>query len=239
MTVSRPVKILALILVVAGVAGIASMSMLGKSSPAAGTSTLSVAQIRARAHAGTATTPAAAKPAAKPVRHTAAPQPKPALRPAPAKPRTPAPTTAPNGLPIVLADELHAHRIVVVSVFDPQSQTDAFSYAEARAGAADARVGFLGVSVLDDTVAGPLTAALPGGGLLPLPGTLIYRAPDTLVQRIDGFADKDSIAALALNARTAPALTAAAASPSAATTTAPAAPVPVPAPAPTDTTTTP
>jgi hypothetical protein len=241
MTVSRPVKILALLLLVAGVAGIASLKVLGKSSSGgSATSALSVAQIRARAHA-------AAKPAATPVRHataskraTAGPKPvtkppRPAAKPKPAAAKVPRPTTAANGLPIVLADALHAHRIVVVSVFDPQSQTDAVSYAEARAGADEARVGFVGVSVLDDTVAAPLTAALPGGGLLPLPGTLVYRAPGTLVERIDGFADRDSIAALALNARSAPALTGGPASTSTTTTPAPAAV----APAPTDTSTTP
>jgi hypothetical protein len=227
MTVSRPIKILALILLVAGVGGIGSLQVLGKSSGDAGTSTLSVDQIRARAH-GATTTPAA--PAAKPTHHAAthrAAAPKPVAKPKPvaAKPK-PRPTVAANGLPIVLADALRAHRIVVVSTFDPQSPTDAVSYAEARAGAADARVGFLGVSVLDDTIAAPLTAALPGGGLLPLPGTLVYRAPGTLVERVDGFADKDSIAALALNARSAPALTGPPAATSTTTTPAPAVPPP-------------
>src|SRR6185437_6305983 len=126
----------------------------------------------------------------------AAPKPK-------AKPK-PKPVAAANGLPIVLNDALRAHRIVVVSVFDPQSQTDAISYAEARAGAGDvSQAGFVGVSVLDDSVAGPLTAALPGGGLLPVPGVLIYRRPGTLIERVDGFADRDSIAQLALASLTA------------------------------------
>jgi hypothetical protein len=234
-TVSRPIKILALILVIAGVAGIGSLKVLGTSSgDPSGTGAPSVAQIRARAHAATTATAApAAKPAAKPAHHAAAPKtvakPKPvAARPKPTpKPR---PTVAANGLPIVLADALRAHRIVVVSTFDPQSPTDAVSYAEARAGAADARVGFLGVSVLDDTIAAPLTAALPGGGLLPLPGTLVYRAPGTLIERVDGFADKDSIAALALNARTAPALTGPPAGTSTTTTPAPAVPPPATTP---------
>ena len=170
LTVSRPVKILALILVIAGVGGIASMSLLGKSSPS-GAPPLSVAQIRARAHGSTSkstpktptvsapavTTPAKAKVVAPPMVH-AKPKPKP----------KPAPVTAKNGLPVALNDALRAHRIVVVSVFDPQSQTDAISYAEARAGAGDVSLaGFLGVSVLDDSVAGPLTAALPGGVTIP------------------------------------------------------------------------
>jgi len=231
-TVSRPIKILALILVIAGVAGIGSLKVLGKSSgDPSGTGTPSVAQIRARAHAATPTTTAA--PAAKPARHAPASKPASKPKPVPARPKAQPkqrPTVAANGLPIVLADALRAHRIVVVSTFDPQSPTDAVSYAEARAGAADARVGFLGVSVLDDTIAAPLTAALPGGGLLPLPGTLVYRAPGTLIERVDGFADKDSIAALALNARTAPALTGPPAGTSTTTTPAPAVPPPATTP---------
>jgi hypothetical protein len=234
LTVSRPVNILARILVIEGGGGIAAKSLLGKSSPAGG-APLSVAQIRARAHSSTSTRPRASTPAAKthakakavasPPVHTA-PAPK-------AKPK-PAPVTAANGLPVILNDALRAHRIVVVSVFDPQSQTDAISYAEARAGAGDVSLaGFLGVSVLDDSVAGPLTAALPGGGLLAVPGLLIYRRPGTLVERVDGFADREAVAQLALAAMTAPAVTA----PVVTTPVAPA-PAPVVTP-PADTTTTP
>lgn len=220
MTVSRPVKILALILVIAGVGGVASLSMMGKSSSA--TPPLSVAQIRARAHAST-TTPATETTRAKAV----APSRVHAVQKPATKPK-PKPVTAANGLPTVLDDALRAHRIVVVSVFDPQSQTDAISYAEARAGAGDvSQAGFLGVSVLDDPVAGPLTAALPGGGLLPVPGLLIYRRPGTLVERIDGFADRDAVAQLALAALTAPPVTTPAVTTPAATPQAPAVTTPV------------
>jgi hypothetical protein len=218
---------------------VASMSMLGKSSPASAPTNLSVDQIRARAHH--TTTPAAAKPAAKPAAktatkpHTAPAVKAPVVATAPAATattavKTPPPTTSADGLPLVLHAALKRHRIVVVSIFDPQSQTDAVSYAEARAGAAVAGVGFLGVSLLDNAVAAPLTAALPGGGLLPNPGLLVYRAPGVLVQRIDGFSDRDSVAQIADSSRTAPAYT------PPAPPAAPVVPVPV---APTDTTTTP
>lgn len=231
LTVSRPVKILALVLVIAGVGGIASLQLLGKSSGAAsGSAQLSVAQIRARAHgtSTTARTTAAPTPAKKhavaPAKHAAPARPATTTTApaAPAAPPKPKPTVAADGLPIALADALRQHPVVVVSIFDPQSQTDAVSYAEAQAGAGDAGAGFLGVSVLDDSVAGPLTAALPGGGLLPLPGLLVYRAPSTLVELIKGFADRDSVAALAVNAKTAPAYVA-----PASTTAAAPAPAPV------------
>lgn len=231
--VSRPIQILALVLVIAGVGGVASLQLLGKSSGGTPVSTLSVAQVRARAHAAAhhaATPKPAAHRAAKPTpTRNPTPKPKPTPTPTPA----PVPAVAANGLPLLLAEALKAHRIVVVSVFDPQSQTDAVSYAEARAGAAEAGAGFLGVSVLDDSVAGPLTSALPGGGLLPDPGVLVYRAPGTLVERLDGFGDRDSVAQLAVSGRTADAVTA----PAAATTTTPAAGAVVPPAAPATTTT--
>jgi hypothetical protein len=204
--VSTPIKILALVLVIAGVGGVASLQLLGKSSSSGSSSSgLSVAQIRARAHARSH--PTATKHATKPTTHAIVP-PKPVVVPKAKPAPKPVQIVDKNGLPIILADALRAHRIVVVSVFDPQSQTDAVSYAEARAGAADAGAGFLGVSVLDDTVAGPLTSALPGGGLLPDPGVLVYRAPGTLVERIDGFLDRDSVAQLVVSGHTASPVTA-------------------------------
>jgi hypothetical protein len=218
--VSRPIQVLVLVLLVAGVGGIASMSMLGKTGTAAAPPP-SVAQVRARAH-HTTTTPPVVKIKHPPAAVKTTPR-KPAVAPLPK-----------NGLPVVLNEELRVHRIVVVSVFDPEDKTDAISYAEARAGASDAGAGFLGVSVLDDSVAAPLTAALPGGGLLPVPGILIYRRPGVLVERVDGFQDRDGVAQLAAGAVTAPAVTATTAT---TTTAAPAAPAPVATP-PTDTTST-
>ena len=67
-------------------------------------------------------------------------------------------------------------------------------------GAIDAGAGFLLVSVLDNKVAGILTALLPGGGLLPDPGVLVYRAPGDVALRLDGFADRASVAQAATNA---------------------------------------
>jgi hypothetical protein len=211
--VSRPIQILVLVLVLAGVAGIASMQMLGKGGSSS--APLTADQVRARAHH----TSVQAVQHAKPAPHTAtptAPAPKSKSKPQVTKPAPPA-----NGLPIILNDLFRRHRIVVVSVFDPQDKTDAISYAEARAGAADAGAGFLGVSVLDDSVAGPLTAALPDQGLLPVPGILIYRRPGVLIQRVDGFEDRDGVAQLAAGAVTAAPLTATTTTPTGAAPTTP------------------
>ena len=108
-------------------------------------------------------------------------------------------------LPAPLQWELSHHKVVVVSFYDPNANVDAISVAEAHAGAIAAGAGFLLVSVLDNKVAGILTALLPEGGLLPEPGVIIYRAPGTIVLRMDGFADRDSVAQAAANAIAAPA----------------------------------
>ena len=103
-------------------------------------------------------------------------------------------------LPQALQWQLSQHKVVVVSVYNPNASVDAISVAEAHAGAVEAGAGFLLVNVLDNSLAGLLTGVLPGGGLLPDPGVLIYRAPGTLALRIDGFADRDAIAQAATNA---------------------------------------
>lgn len=108
-------------------------------------------------------------------------------------------------LPAPLQWELSHHKVVVVSFYDPNANVDAISVAEAHAGAIAAKAGFLLVSVLDNKVAGILTALLPEGGLLPEPGVIIYHAPGTIVLRLDGFADRDSVAQAAANAIAAPA----------------------------------
>ena len=103
-------------------------------------------------------------------------------------------------LPQPLQWQLSQHKIVVVSLYDSQADVDAISVAEAHAGAVEAGAGFLLVNVLDNSLAGLLTGVLPGGGLLPDPGVLIYRAPGTLALRIDGFADRDTVAQAAADA---------------------------------------
>jgi hypothetical protein len=103
-------------------------------------------------------------------------------------------------LPKPLQWQLAHHKVVVVSFYNPSSSVDAISVAEAHAGATDAGAGFLLVSVLDNKVAGILTALLPGGGLLPDPGVIIYRAPGDIALRLDGFADRASVAQAATNA---------------------------------------
>jgi hypothetical protein len=201
MTISRPIRIFALVALIAALGG-GAMLMLKPKSNAAPPIVVNNAAAKPAPTTHPAATPAApAKPThGAATAKTSAPA-KPAAKPAPKRASVAA--IAANGFPMALAKALRAHAIVVVSVFDPASQTDAFSYSEAKAGAAEAGVGFVGISVRDSVAAGALTTMLPNGALLPSPGILVYRRPGSLVDRIDGFADRDAVAQAAVMSRTA------------------------------------
>jgi hypothetical protein len=101
------------------------------------------------------------------------------------------------GLPNAIATALGRHQTVVVSLYNPYSEVDGIAFAEARAGAKIAGVGFVPLNVLSEAQVGKLTQML---GLLPDPGLLVYIRPGTLVARISGFADKETVAQAAQNA---------------------------------------
>ena len=195
MTVSRPVQIFALVAVIAAVGGGAMLMMKPKQA-----ATAPVVLTKSPATPAKTTVATAAKPKPAAVKYPAAP---PAVQVA----KAPARVVGANGLPLAIDKAFRTHAVVVVSLFDPESSTDAISFAEAKAGAADAKVGFVAVSLLDNPIAAALTSSLPSGGLLPAPGVLVYRRPGMLVQRIDGFADRDVIAQAAAASMTAPAIT--------------------------------
>jgi hypothetical protein len=101
------------------------------------------------------------------------------------------------GLPNAIASALGQHETVVVSLYNPYSEVDGIAFAEARAGAKLAGVGFVPLNVLSEAQVGKLTEML---GLLPDPGLLVYVRPGTLAVRISGFADKETVAQAAQNA---------------------------------------
>lgn len=139
---------------------------------------------RRPAHAKTKARPHAKAVKATPKRVEAA-KPKPAPK---AKP-----LANPYKLPLPLARALAEHATVVVALYSAESRVDAIAYAEARAGAAalGGDVGFVGLNVLDPAQVRSLTEQL---GVLPDPGLLVYRRPGVLAARIDGFADRDTVA---------------------------------------------
>jgi hypothetical protein len=198
-TVSPQIKVLALVGLLAAVGLALSMFVLGGSSDK--TTTTAAVQTPARSR-----TPV--RHAAKPTTavHKATKHATKAHAATPAKVHHKAKPAVFHGnpvyaqLPQALQWQLAHHKVVVVSFYNPSSDVDAISVAEAHAGATAAGAGFLLVSVLDNKVAGILTALLPGGGLLPAPGVIVYRAPGDVALRLDGFADRDAVAQAATNA---------------------------------------
>jgi hypothetical protein len=192
-TVSPQIRILALVGLLAALGLGASMMLFSH-----GGSKTETQAATTNAAATTAVVTAPAKPHVTPTK-----VPTKGHAPVKAKPHKPAAfrgNAVYANLPSQLQWQLAHHKVVVVSVYNPRSDVDAISVAEAHQGATDAKVGFLLVNVLDNKVAGLLTALLPGGGLLPDPGVLVYRAPGDISFRLDGFHDRAAIAQAALNA---------------------------------------
>jgi hypothetical protein len=130
------------------------------------------------------------KPAAKPL--AVVPPVQPAPRPKPAAPLDE------SDLPKVLSTALAGHRVVVVGLYDPDSPVDEMALAEARAGAQAAGAGFVALNVFAEAQSHPLLELL---GTLESPGVLVYRRPEVLFARIGGFADSETVAQAAANAR--------------------------------------
>jgi hypothetical protein len=140
-------------------------------------------------HPAAATHPQKKAAAAAATRHptAAAPKPKPAVA-------VPAP---PNELPLAVRKALAHHRVVVVALYDPNATIDGAALAEAKAGAKLGKGAFVPIDVRRNSVAS-LNARY---GAVHDPAVLVLRRGGALVVRIDGFADKDTVAQAALNAR--------------------------------------
>jgi hypothetical protein len=129
-----------------------------------------------------------------------------APKPAPAKPKRKRSVPAViNGMPGVLALALRSHRIVVASLYAPDSAVDKMAVDEARAGAAAAGAGFVALDVSNEKIVAPLTSLLTGAAtaadrVLDDPAVLVFQAPGTLFVRLSGWTDRDTVAQAALNA---------------------------------------
>lgn len=115
-------------------------------------------------------------------------------QPTPSKPvHVVRPTVNPL-LPAPIHRALDHYPLVIAGFYNPHSPVDRLTIEEAHAGAVATHVPFVAVNLLDDSVAGPLTALLPSGQLLPNPGFAIYRRPGTLVYRSDGYLSSANVA---------------------------------------------
>jgi hypothetical protein len=177
---ARPLLVILFLCVLAAAVGLFALQR-GRSTDSGSTSG-SAAPTAPRAHA--------ARKAAASHRATAA-RPKPKARPKPAKVVEPG-----EKLPVAIRQALAADDVVVVALYDPRAKIDGTAMAEARAGAEKAGSSFVPVDVRGKGVES-LNAMY---GVLQDPAVLVLRPPGSLVVRIDGFADRDTVAQAALNA---------------------------------------
>ena len=208
MTVSSPIKIVALVGVLAAVGLFMYLEVLphgGSSSSSAPAVIKPLHPVKTHIHSLAPAKPAKkvtvtkVTTAHKKVVHVKV-QPKPKAKVVVAAPATAAPAaTAPaNGLPARVTEALREFPVVVVSLYNPEASVDATSLGEAAAGAKTAKVGFLAINVLDQAQAAPFTNAF---GVLQDPTLLIYARPGTLTFKVDGFADRQVVAQAALSAK--------------------------------------
>jgi len=193
MSLRLPTRTLVPVLVLAVLGGIVATFMIARPPSSAGDDTPSLVR-PTLAKPAPVKRPAPAKtkaPVAK-----AKPAPVPLAKPKPAEPAAPAVDA--NGLPRVLSTALAGNRVVVVGLHDPDSALDQMALAEARAGARAAGAGFVAINVFAETQSRPLLELL---GALENPGILVYRRPDVLFARMSGFADSETVAQAAANAR--------------------------------------
>ena len=193
MSLRLPTRTLAPVLVLAVLGGIVATFMVARPPSSAVDDTPSLVRPKL-AKPAPVKKPAPAK--MKPPLAKAKPAPVPLAKPKPADPAAPAVDA--NGLPRVLSTALAGNRVVVVGLHDPDSALDQMALAEARAGARAAGAGFVAINVFVEGQSRPLLELL---GALENPGILVYRKPDVLFARMSGFADSETVAQAAANAR--------------------------------------
>jgi hypothetical protein len=208
MTLRLPTRALAPAIALAVLGGIVASFMVYRTLPSGAESSITVTPKLKKAPAPartpvTAKAPVNPKPnaKAKPVVKPAT-KPKPVVVPtAPVRKPIEAPKGDPvdkNGLPLVLSRMLAQHPVTVVALHDPAAAIDELALAEARAGAAEVKAGFLALNIRNEQQVRPLAQLL---GVLESPSVLVYERPNTLFLRLNGFSDRATIAQAAANAR--------------------------------------
>lgn len=170
-TISPPVRILAVLGVLAAVGAAVFFLLLGR---LADEPAVQPSSIATRATASTPAEPAILKPATRPA--------------APA--RTAEPAVAKSGLPLAIDRALRTRKVAVVAVYVPGAGVDAAVRREARAGAVDAGAAFLSVPATNARVLGPLVAK---AGVLPAPAVVVVRRPGVIATTF-GVTDRELVA---------------------------------------------
>jgi len=197
---SPPVRIFALVAVLAAVGAGLMMFMSGRGSTEIAPVTVAPAAqaalvpVKAKATKATPAVVPATKPVKKAVaKAKAAPARAAGSAPRPA-PKVPEPAT---GFPVAVDTALANHELVVVSLVVPGARVDELAAAEARAGAKLAGVGYLALNVLNEGVARSLLRKL---GTLEDPSLIVIRRGGEVALRLNGFVDRDTVAQAAANA---------------------------------------
>jgi hypothetical protein len=97
--------------------------------------------------------------------------------------------TQPSGFPTAVDRAFRTHRVVVLVVYMPGASVDAVVRREARMGAAATGAGFVQVSALNNALA---TEVLANTGVLPEPAVLVLRRPGVVVATL-GVTDRQTV----------------------------------------------
>jgi hypothetical protein len=93
--------------------------------------------------------------------------------------------------------QLRAHRVVVVLFYAPGDDYDTIQTRETRAGAIDAKAGFLALDVTKNSQVAELAAEYD---VRDAPATLVFRRGPQVAYRIAGYLDRGAVAQAAFNA---------------------------------------
>ena len=198
--VSPQVRVLAMVLVLVGVAGMLAMRMLGPSTEVDTPTATPVVHHPNPTKPAVATKSVAAKTAkAKPAAKKAA------VAPAVPKPKAqakrplnaPKPSIPPTGFPKAVDRALAEHEVLVVSLVVPGARVDQLAAAEAQAGAKLGGVGYLALNVLNEDVAHALLTKLDA---VRDPSVLVLTRSGQVALQLNGFVDRETVAQAAANA---------------------------------------
>ena len=106
--------------------------------------------------------------------------------------------TSESGWLTLLGNELEAHKVVVLVVYSPGSAVDSLILSEARLGASDVNAGFVSVNAQKEKMIGDLALTYD---LRQTPAVLVFRPGPELMKKLVGFADRQTVAQAAQDAR--------------------------------------
>ena len=190
--ISPPVRIFAILIVLAGAAGMLAMRTMG-ASPETAPIPLPVQKSAA---APLKTAPAPVKAAASAPKAAASAQKAVAPKPVPAKPPV-NPVIRPSGFPPVVDKALREHAVVVLSLVIPGARVDQLAAAEAEAGAKLGGAGFLALNVANEGVARSVLAKLKTDQD---PSVLVVKRSGEVAVALGGFIDRETVAQVAASA---------------------------------------